>query len=319
MVDLRIVVNGSESEDLASVWSGLQVSLGVGYEQDTASLTLSGVSKIALPEASADLRFVADGAALGTFAAREIAGSSREGTITIECAAIDPEAALRKPRDRTWRGGTFGSMVRTVANEAGLTPEVNPEIGAVVLAARPQLAVSDLAFIQRLAEQLQGRLIIQEDRLVITLVDQPAAALPALQIDLRASGVWVDWRRAWSSTDLQRIEAAYVTEDGITIDLVEVGTGTAARRLPATYASRAEALAAAESHLTAGDVSRDYLEVHTGLTPTAQVLQPLELIGADDRIPVGFPPLVVHTVNHTLGRSVAETEITAKPADLHAS
>ena len=181
--------------------------------------------------------------------------------ITLECTAVDPEDALRKPRDRTWRGQTFGSMVRTVAEEAGLTPAVNPEIGAVVLAARPQAAVSDLAFLQRLAERLEGRLIIQEGRIVVTLADEAVSTLPALRVDLRTSGAWVDWRRTWGSTNRQRIEALYVAEDGISLELVEVGSGESARRLPITYKSRDEALAAASGHHAAVDVSRDFLAI----------------------------------------------------------
>ena len=204
-------------------------------------------------------------------------------------------------------------MVRTIAADAGLTPAVHPQIGGVVLAARPQVAVSDLAFLQRLVERLQGRLIIQEGRLIVSLADAPAVALPTLNLDVRGTGAWIEWRRGWSDT-LQRVEAAYVREDGVTIDAVVVGAGGTTRRLPTTYASRVEAEAAAMSHLMAGDVSRDVVEVSTGLLPAAQVLQPLELVGADDRIPIAFPALVIHTVQHTLGRSVSATVLTARPA-----
>ena len=53
----------------------------------------------------------------------------------------------------------------------------------------------------------------------------------------------------------------------------------------------------------------------TGLTPRAQVLQPLRLITASPVIPIGFPPLVVRSVQHTVaGRSARQPVITARPA-----
>ena len=52
----------------------------------------------------------------------------------------------------------------------------------------------------------------------------------------------------------------------------------------------------------------------TGLTPRAQVLQPLRLITASPVTPIGFPPLVVRSVPHRVGRSASQTVITARPA-----
>ena len=294
-------------------WRALQVALGIGYEQDTATLTLSAVSTIELPTRGATLQFIADGGPLGTFIAHEVSGSTREGTIVIECAAVEPESQIRKPRDRSWRGGPLESFVRTIAEDAGLTAVVNPTIGGIILAARPQIAVSDLTFLQRLVEQHHGRLLIQEGRLLVSLVDQPLTQPPAFRVNLLDAAVWVTWRRSWNDTQ-QRIQAAYLAEDGATLETVEVGTGAPARRLPLTYATRDDALAAADAQLTYSETSRDHVEITTSLAPTARVLQPLDLVGADQRIPVGFPPLVIHQIEHTLGESVAETTITGRPA-----
>ena len=63
-----------------------------------------------------------------------------------------------------------------------------------------------------------------------------------------------------------------------------------------------------------GDVSPDVVEIPTGLTPRAQVLQPQRLITASPVTPIGFPPLVVRSVQHTVGRSASQTVITARPA-----
>ena len=78
--------------------------------------------------------------------------------------------------------------------------------------------------------------------------------------------------------------------------------------------ARSEAEAAAYAHIVVGDVSQDVVEIPTDLTPRAQVLQPLRLITASPVIPIGFPPLVVRSVQHTVGRSASQTVITARPA-----
>ena len=108
--------------------------------------------------------------------------------------------------------------------------------------------------------------------------------------------------------------ASYVEDDGVTVNLVTVGSGTPAKRLPEIYPSRAEAAAGANAHLVAGDVSRDFVEITTGFTPRAQVLQPLTIVNAGPTIPIGFPPLVVRSVQHTIGRAAAVSIITARPA-----
>ena len=59
--------------------------------------------------------------------------------------------------------------------------------------------------------------------------------------------------------------------------------------------------AAANAHILVGDVLQDFVEITTGLTPRAQVLQPLRVITASPVIPIGFPPLVVRSVQHTVG------------------
>ena len=72
--------------------------------------------------------------------------------------------------------------------------------------------------------------------------------------------------------------------------------------------------AAAHAPIVVGDVSQDVVEIPTGLTPRVQVLQPRRLITASPVIPIGFPPLVVRSVQHTVGRSASQTVITARPA-----
>ena len=94
-----------------------------------------------------------------------------------------------------------------------------------------------------------------------------------------------------------------------------VPVGRAPRGIACPVApARSEAEAAANAPLVVGDVSPDVVEIATGLTPRAPVRQPRRLITASPVIPIGFPPLVVRSVQHTVGRSARQTVITARPA-----
>ena len=53
--------------------------------------------------------------------------------------------------------------------------------------------------------------------------------------------------------------------------------------------ARSEAEAAANAHLVVGDVSPDVVEIPTGLTPRAQVLQPRRRITASPVTPIRIP------------------------------
>ena len=73
----------------------------------------------------------------------------------------------------------------------------------------------------------------------------------------------------------RRSLATFIGDDGSSLDRVEVGSGTQVRRLPTTYASRADAEAAATSWLSRDRATRDSVQVTTAFTPSAQILQPL--------------------------------------------
>lgn len=317
VVDLAVSVNGRAAATMTETWRTLRITLGLADVEDTAALTLSArVETIEMPPRSAAMAFAANGAGLGTFQVGAISGDTREGTLTIHCGAIDAESNLRHPRDRSWPGQAFGSIIATIAADAGLAPAVEPSIGRRVLAARVQIGESDLAFARRLASSLGGRLLIQEGRLIVTSGDTAQVSpLPPLRVDLRADGSWVRWRRSWRGR-FGRVRAHYLGDDGVTTGTIEAGTADypTTRTLPTTFPSREAAEAAAGAWLARSDTSADELELHTAFMPRAQVLQPIEIIGGADRIPGGFGGLVAHEIQHSLGSKAATTTVVAAPA-----
>ena len=196
-VDLITSVDGSPSAVLTRQWKLLRITLGVGYAQDTASLTLTAAG-IVLPRDAVSIQFAVDGVDLGSFNVTRMRGDTRTGSVTILATAIDPTSTLHQPRNRAWAGQSIDAMVDAIASEAGLEASVAPDIGRRILAARLQRSESDLAFLQRTIANLEGRVLIQEGRLIVTMGDTPVVPPPTLSIDLKTTGAWVAWERQWS-------------------------------------------------------------------------------------------------------------------------
>ena len=210
-------------------------------------------------------------------------------------------------------------LIREVTEEHADAPSrLGPErsVEAIRRRAAAEKVLEPFAFARRLVADAGGRLLVQDGRLIVTRGDRARTNLPALEVDLRADGTWVDWGRGWRRT-LASVRAAYLLEDGSTTAFVDVGSGEAASRprtLPGVYPSAAAATAAAAAYLAGAGTSRDTVNLVAGFLPAANVLQPLRIVGGEDRIPGGLPPLIVRRLKHSIGRNAATTTIAATPA-----
>ena len=318
---LDVLVNGSRSTELSGRWRSLTVTDGIDYEADSATLVLSAPAPLAIeiPPLSTELRFAADGRNLGgPLRATAIHGDNRAGSVTVEAGALDPRTTLREPRDASWSGQSIGAIASAIAERAGLAPVVSPTLGSVVPAGAIQSAETDQQFLRRLVARLNGRVVYKNGRLAVLPVGETASAsgspLPLVEIDLRASGAWVRWRRSETAI-VDIVQARHLGEDGATPEFLTFGDlpqgrRPQRRRLPGLYASGDDAEAAIRRVLAAGRSGFDYIEVRTSLLPVARALYPVSLAG----VPAGFPTrLTIHQVRHELGRRVATTTITARP------
>ena len=313
VVVLDIYVDGVRSAVLSSRWKSLSVTLTDDDTEDAATLTLSAGVDLELPPRSASLRFAANGIGIGSFEAHRLRGDTRAGTVVIEAAVVSPDSELRTQRDGSWEAQKVGDVIAAIADRAGLTPVIDPDVGGLPAAAAVQVGESDLAFARRLVADAGGRLLVQDDRLIVTRGDRARGNLPTLDVDLRADGTWVDWSRGWRRT-LASVRATYLLEDGSTTAFVDVGGGEGASRprvLPTVYPSREAAASAAAAFLAGAETSRDSVNLGGAFLPAANVLQPLRIVGGEDRIPGGLPPLIVRRLQHSIGRNAATTTIAA--------
>lgn len=310
---LDVDVDGSRSEALSAGWQSLAITLTDDDTEDAATLTLVAGADLALPPRSASLRFSAAGFELGAFEAHRVRGDTRAGTVVVEAAVVPPDSELRSQRDGAWEAQPVGDVVAGIADRAGLRSHIDPVVGRVPATASIQVGESDLAFARRLVSAAGGRLIVQDGRLIVARGDRARSNLPALEVDLRADGTWVRWSRGWRRA-VSAVRAAYVDEDGSTTAFTEAGGSGRVRTLPTTYPSREAAASAAAAALEQADTSRDTVDLLGGFLPGANVLQPLRIVGGEDRIPGGLPPLIVRRLQHSIGRRAATTRISATAA-----
>ena len=316
---LEVRVAGERAPVLERAWQALSVELGIGYESDTARLTLSVLGGVVDLPPRAQMQFHVrrrrgPAEVVGhLFHSSGVRGSSRDGAVTISASAIDPASALNLTRTTNWDGGPLSSFVAAIAERAGLAAVIDPALGRRVLAPRPQIGMSDRVFLSSLVERLGGRLVIQEDRLIVADASAPqtasGASLSPVTVDL-ASGAWIDWSREDTNV-ITRAEAAYTGSDGVTVGVIGAGAGDAVDRLPGMFSTPAEASATAGRIVQDALAKQDVLNVTTGLRLDATPLAPLGVRGA---VPSGFAgDLSIVAVRHEIGRRAATTTITARP------
>lgn len=159
-------------------------------------------------------------------------------------------------------------------------------------------------FLSRILAGYNARVVVQDRRLVVTQGDRANVALPPLRVDPAA---WVTWERRLDAAP-ERVQAAYLAGDGVSVELAEVGAGARPRRLPATYPGQDSALAAAASILAAGRTALYSVRVTTALTPAAQLLQPLEIPALS-----AIPPLAISGIEHHVGGRAATSILSGRP------
>ncbi|MDE0203347.1 MAG: contractile injection system protein, VgrG/Pvc8 family [Rhodospirillaceae bacterium] len=320
-LSLDIQVDGASSAELGGRWRALTVVDGIDYQADSAtlSLTVPPALEIEIPPLGAELRFAADGQSLGgPLHATAIRGDNRAGSVTVEAGALHPRTTLREERIASWSGQSIAQIATAIAQRAGLVPAISATLGSKVPAGAIQSDESDMMFLRRLVARWSGRVVHKDGRLAVLPADETKSAsgapLPPVEIDLRATGAWVRWRRSETAI-VDIVQATHLEEDGatparLTLGDLPQGRRPQRRKLPGVFASVDDAGAAIRRVLASARSGFDYIEIGTSLLPAARALYPVELSG----VPKGFPTrLTIHQVRHELGRRVATTTVTARP------
>lgn len=188
----------------------------------------------------------------GTFVVDEVEHSGAPDKVTIRARAADMGGEIRKRNEKSWHGTTLGDLLAELAKRNSLTHKVEAVLAATAVAHLDQTNESDMHFITRLARQYDAVATVKKKHLLFMPINgtktSKGESLPTIHIT-RKDGDQHRWASSardafdgvkahWSdSVGGKRKTAVAGKKDGNTKTLKE------------TYASEADALAAAKSEL----------------------------------------------------------------------
>ena len=182
----------------------------------------------------------------GTFTVDEIEHGGAPDLLTLRARSASMVSALRIRKERSWHQKTIGDIVTTIAGEHSLVPRVG-RFKDVVIDHIDQTNESDVAFLNRLGKRFDAVATVKKDALLFlpigARVNSKGEPLPAVVLDRRdgdSHRYHVADRDAYSG-----VRAYWHDANTARRKSVVAGVSGNAKRLRDTYATEADALAAA--------------------------------------------------------------------------
>lgn len=252
----RLSVDG---KDITPTVNARLVSLRLeetrGDTADQLDLTLSDHDgKLAIPRKGVTIALALGWAGQqlvdkGTFTVDEVEHSGAPDQVSIRARSADLATSLRARRDQSWHQFTLGQILRTIATRNGLGLRIDDALARMALAHIDQTNESDLNFLTRLAKRYDAVATAKRGRLLFLPINGTTTSqghsLPGITIT-RASG---DSHRYHQSDQDSYTGVRAYWHDGKKAHRtgVVVGTQVHLKTLKDTYASAADALAAAKA------------------------------------------------------------------------
>ncbi|MCY4479727.1 MAG: contractile injection system protein, VgrG/Pvc8 family [Rhodospirillales bacterium] len=243
----------------------VRITTTLDATSDACEVTIAGdVPEIAVPDMGtlvrASLRNAAgDLVTMGDYALAETEIELAPKRLRIRCTAVDYTAPLKDPRTAAWDDTTLGEIVTGIAARYdGYMGAVDPALARHVIDHVDQTDESDLHFLTRLARVYDATAQIVAVRVgagghLIAVAPSAASAsirsgsdIPTVTITPTDLVLYGSVKRT-ARTDYGSVRASYQDIDaGVTVG-VDVGEGEPKYRLRSSYATHAEAQAAAEA------------------------------------------------------------------------
>lgn len=233
----------------------LQLDEGRGDEADQLSLTLDDSDgRLALPPRGATIALQLGWAGeplvdKGEFEVDEVEHSGAPDQVRITARAAEMRGPIRQRAERSWHASTLGAVAADVARRNGLQLRIAPELARVPVPHLDQTNESDLHLITRLARQHDATATVKKGRLIVLPIGAASTAggapLAPVQI-VRQSGDQHRWHTAERGSYSGVRATWHDARRGAKQDVVE-GSADNAKRLKDTFASEADARAAARA------------------------------------------------------------------------
>lgn len=183
----------------------------------------------------------------GRFTVSSVEHAGPPDLVTIRARAADFTGDLKVRREKSWRGTTLGAIVAEVAGRHGLKPRCAPKLAGIAVVAKAQSRESDLAFLRRLGREHDAVATIKRGVLILSPVGAGVTPsgrpLPSVTIR-RGDGDRHGFTRE-KREEVGGVTASWHDRRGAEKRAVTVGEERGAKKLSRTYATEADARAAA--------------------------------------------------------------------------
>ena len=260
-VDYQIIADG---DDITALFkdrlTGLSITDEAGFKSDTTEITIDNRDqRVALPLVGAKLEialgFKETGlTAMGHYIVDDLAGEIMPETMTISAKAADMLGTIRAPKTRAWEAVTLGDIVGTIAGDHNLKPAISGDLKPAFYSYLAQTSESDLNLLTRLARDLNATVKPAAGHLVFVPRGSGKTAsgedIPPLVIHRTDIS-----RGSWKLTGrgkYGKVTAEWAELGTAVVHRVSAGDKAPELKLRHRYASKAEAVRAAEGALAAG-------------------------------------------------------------------
>lgn len=315
----------ADSRDITAAIKAQVLSLTVtdeaGMTSDTVEIHLSDPrGTIVLPRKGAELDvslgYQETGlVAMGLYTVDEIELSGPPGVMVIRGKAADMRQDLKAQKTHAWENTTVRDLVGEIAAAHGLTPKVDPALGAIELARVDQVTESDLNLVTRLAQACGAVAKPANGCLLFVPAGKATTASGRAMGEVAiACNTETSWRAVLADRGkYKRVVASWHDARNGQRVPEEAGSGDPAYTLRETYPDAASARRAAEAQLRALDLGTGTVHVELPGRPAIAAECPVVLSGF--RAGAGVDGRWVTTkVEHALSGSGLTTKLDAQSA-----
>lgn len=184
----------------------------------------------------------------GRFKVDEVELEGPPEIIIIRARAADMTGVHRKRQDKVWKDTTLGAIITAIASEGGQSASVHPDLASIEVKAIEQGTKSNKLFVKHLGRRYDAVATWKNKTLVFMPIGSATTAsgkaIPTFNWSKRTG--WKYNFRAADHDEFDGAEAQYRDIDAAKTKTVKTG-GDKRKRLKKTYASKADALAAAKA------------------------------------------------------------------------
>ena len=213
---------------------------------------------------------------------------------------------LNHMRWRTWEQVSISDLANTIAQDHGLTVKVSTTVGSVIVGTREQNGESDLAFLSRVAGELDALVRVKRGRLEVfnrgPLIVQGKLVTP---IDVEGYDATLMGRR-----NIGSVVARWLNPKSGASGEKKAGTAEPTLILTELYESADQAAGAAKSALKDGERKSRTVDLRmTSFRPDLPAGSDIELTGFRSEIDGNW---VVTEASHRIDANRARTQISAE-------